>query len=289
MEIKHAQYFLAVTKAGSFSVAADELYISQSSLSKQIIALEKELDLILFDRSKRKVALTEAGKIFQKHALHISKIQTALLAELGEYKKLTPALSIAAIPVIAQYGIAADIARFKAAYPNIPLNLDEREAATVLPALNNREYDLALVRDYGVDTNHYSALEIVRDRLMVAVSKAHCLADRKSLSLAELADENFIMFNKGTLLHELMVNACRAAGFEPRVFYATLRGASIIGLVAANNGIALMMEKVLDYYHRADVVAIPLTTPVESKIIIAYPKKRKLSKSAKLFIEFMKK
>jgi len=289
MQIKQAQYFLAVTKAGSFSVAADELYISQSSLSKQIIALEKELDLILFDRSKRKVALTEAGKIFHKHALHLSKIQTALLADLGEYKKLIPALSIAAIPVIAQYGIAADIARFKAAYPNIALNLDEREAATVLPALNKREYDLALVRDYGVDLNHYSALEIVRDKLMVAVSKAHRLADRKSLSLAELADENFIMFNKGTLLYDLAVNACRAAGFEPRVFYATLRGASIIGLVAANSGVALMMEKVLDYYHRADVVVIPLATPVESKIIIAYPKKRKLSKSAKLFIEFMKK
>lgn len=97
------------------------------------------------------------------------------------------------------------------------------------------------------------------------------------------------MFNKGTLVYELTVTACRAAGFEPRVFYATLRGASIMGLVAANSGVALMMEKVLDYYHRADVVAIPLDTTIESKIIMACPKRRKLSKSARLFLEFMKK
>ena len=68
MEIKQVQYFLAIVETGSFSAAADNLYISQSSLSKQIIALEKSLDVQLFDRSKRKVSLTEAGKVFENHA-----------------------------------------------------------------------------------------------------------------------------------------------------------------------------------------------------------------------------
>jgi len=289
MEIKQAQYFLAVTEAGSFSVAADKLYISQSSLSKQIMALEKELELQLFDRSKRKISLTEAGKLFYKYSKQINKAHEALLLEIGEYKKTTPSLSIAAIPVIAQYGIASYMARFKIAYPNIVFNLEEREASTVLPALNKHEYDLAFVRDYGVDLNQYSSLEIVRDKLMVAVSKDHHFSTRKSLSLLELVDENFITYNKGTLVYELSLNACKLAGFEPRVFYATLRGASIIGLVAANSGVALMMEKVLNYYQRSDVVPIPLDTTIASRIILAYPKNRKLSKSARTFVEFMKK
>jgi DNA-binding transcriptional LysR family regulator len=289
MEIKQVQYFLAVAEAGSFSVAAEDLYISQSSLSKQIIALEKELKLQLFDRSKRKISLTEAGKIFLKHAIRLYETHKKMLTEFGEYKKTIASLSIAAIPVIAQYGIASYLAKFKTAHPSIVFNLEEREASTILPALHKHEYDLAFIRDYEVDLNQYSSLEIVRDKLMVAVSKDHRFSTKKSISLLELADENFITYNKGTLIYELSVNACKLAGFEPRVFYATLRGASIIGLVAANSGVALMMDKVFNYYQRSDVVSIPLQADITSRIILAYPKNRKLSISAKAFIDFMKK
>ena len=156
MEIKQVQYFLAVAEAGSFSVAAEDLYISQSSLSKQIIALEKELDIQLFDRSKRKISLTDGGRAFHKHALKLNEIHKALVADLEEYRKTASSLSIVAIPVIAQYGITSYIAQFKSAYPNINFTLEEREASTILPALNSSQYDLAFVRDYHMDTNQHS-------------------------------------------------------------------------------------------------------------------------------------
>jgi DNA-binding transcriptional LysR family regulator len=281
VEIKQIQYFLSIVETGSFSAAADNLYISQSSLSKQIIALEKSLDIQLFDRSKRKVSLTEAGKVFKKNAQNFNELYKSMLVEIGEFRKTMPEISIVAIPVIAQYGITTHIAKFKAAYPEMPLVLEEREASTVLPALLQNKYDLAFVRDYGVDTERFSTLEVVADKLMVAVSKSHPLADRETVSLSELSNENFIMFNKGTLVYELAINACRSAGFEPRVFYSTLRGASIIGLVASNSGVAVMMEKVLNYYRRPDVVALPLKETFTSKIVIAYLKEKKLSKSVK--------
>ncbi|MBK6644175.1 MAG: LysR family transcriptional regulator [Anaerolineales bacterium] len=289
MEIKQVQYFLAIVETGSFSAAADNLYISQSSLSKQIIALEKSLDVQLFDRSKRKVSLTEAGKVFENHAQNFNELYKSMLVEIGEFRNTLPTLSIAAIPVIAQYGITTHIAKFRAAYPDINLVLEEREASTVLPALTQNKYDLAFVRDYGVDTQQFSILEVVADKLMVAVSKSHPLAYRETISLTELSNENFIMFNKGTLVYELAINACRSAGFEPRVFYSTLRGASIIGLAASNSGVALMMEKVLNYYRRPDVVAIPLKEVFTSKIVIAYMKEKKPSKPAKMFIRYMEK
>jgi LysR family transcriptional regulator, transcription activator of glutamate synthase operon len=289
MDIKQIHYFLSIVERGSFSAAANDLYISQSSLSKQIIALEKDIEVQLFDRSKRQIALTDAGKVFHKHALNIHSIHVSMVLDLRDFRKTSASLSVAAIPVIAQYGITSYVAQFKRLYPKINLNLEEREASTVLPALSQHKYDLAFVRDYGIDTDQYATLEVVKDRMMVAVSKHHPMADRKSVSLAELSDENFIMFDKGTLVYELAITACQSEGFEPRVFYSSLRGSSIIGLVASNSGVALMMGKVLDYYRNPDVIAIPLEKNIESRIVIAYLRNDTLSQSAKIFLQFIEK
>lgn len=287
MELKQVTYFLTVAELGSFSAAADHLYISQSSLSKQIMALEKELGIELFDRSKRNIVLTEAGATFRKHAQRLNYEYKEMLANLKEYKR-APSLSIIAIPVIAQYGITSYIAQFQSAFPNIQLMLEEREASTILPALNDHQFDLAFVRDNYLDIEQYHVLEVDRDKFMVTLSVKHPLATRTSISLSELANENFIMFDKGTIVHELAVDVCREAGFVPRIFYASLRVESILGLVASQSGIALIMEKIFQYHKHPDVIAIPLREIVESKIVLVYPRDKKLSIPAKNFWEFIR-
>jgi len=287
MEMKVVNFFLTVAELGSFSAAADHLYISQSSLSKQIIALEKELGVTLFDRSKRSIALTEAGKTFRKHAYQINEEYKVMLTNLKEYKR-APSLSIVAIPVIAQYGITSYIAQFQSTYPNIQLVMEEREASTILPALSAHQFDLAFIRNNYLDMMHYELLEVNSDKFVVALSTKHHLAARTSISLPELTNENFIMFDKGTIVHELAVEACRKAGFEPRNFYASLRVESILGLVASQSGVALIMEKIFQYHKHPDVIAIPLVEIIESKIVLAYPKEKKLSAQANNFWEFIR-
>ena len=286
MDISQVQYVLAVAAAGSFSAAAEELFISQSSLSKQIIALERELGVMLFDRSRRQIALTPAGAVFLDHARRIDDASRALLADLNQFKA-EQALRIVAIPVIAQYGIAAGIARFRSRHPDVAIILEEREASAILPALQNQQFDLAFLRDYYLDRSAYLLCEVATDRLLVAVARKHRFAGRSSLALAELSDENHIMFDRGTVVHEIAVDACRAAGFEPRIFYASLRIESVLGLVASNSGVALMMEKVVAYHRHPDVVAIPLEEVIESTIVLAVPKDRKMPRGAKLFMDFV--
>ena len=281
------EYFLKVVETGSFSAAADELYISQSSLSKQIMALENELGFPLFDRSKRKIVITPAGKTFLSHARNLHSAYQAMLAEVAPYKT-APSLSIIAIPVIAQYKIASHIAQFKQANPEFQLALEEREAAAILPALNNHQFDLAFLRDNYLDKNIYNAIEVAHDHFQVILSRQHPLAGKPQLSLAQLANENFIMFDKGTGVHELTVDACRAAGFEPRIFYASLRVESILGLVASNSGIALMMQKIFDYHKHPEVVAIPLQETISSNLVLAWLKQKKLSEAAASFVDFIR-
>jgi LysR family transcriptional regulator, transcription activator of glutamate synthase operon len=288
MEIKQVQYFLMLSEMGSFSAAAEELYISQSSLSKQIIALEKELNSQLFDRSKRKIALTPAGEAFLIHAKNLNTAYQDMLAKMAQYKTTT-SLSIVAIPVIAQYGITSYIAQFKQAHPNIQFTLDEREATAILPLLNNHQFDLAFLRDNYLDREQYAFLEVARDQFQVILSRHHRLAGRESIALKELSDENFIMFDKGTIVHELAVDACRANGFEPRIFYASLRVESVLGLVASNSGVALMMEKVFSYHQHPDVIAIPLKESIASNLVLARLKNTKESRAARTFFNFMEK
>lgn len=286
MEIRQIQYFLCIVENGSFSAAADELYISQSSLSKQIMALEKELGASLFDRSKRQISLTPAGETLLKYAQNLNSEYKEMMAAFSECKT-PPHFSILAIPVIAQYGIPAYLAAFKNTYPDINCSLEEREAISILPSLNNHQHDLAFLRDNYLDANLYSWLELASDKLLVVLSKDHRFADRSSLSLTELTDENFILFDKGTTVHELTVEACRQAGFEPRIFYASLRVESILGLVTSNSGISLMMEKIFNFHKPPDVTGIPLQEIVESSLVLVWLKNKKLARPAALFVDFL--
>jgi LysR family transcriptional regulator, transcription activator of glutamate synthase operon len=288
MEIKQIQYFLAVAKVGSFSIAADDLFISQSSLSKQIIALEKELACSLFNRSRRKITLTDAGQTFHQHAVQINDIYKKLTSDLEKFATVTT-LSIASIPVIAQYGISISIARFRIAYPNINLVLEEKEASAILPALIEERYDLAFVRDNYLDKDLFEFVEICKDQLIIMVSRKHSFAQRSRVSLQELANENFILFDKGTVVRELSVEACRKAGYDPQVCYSSSRVESILSMVASNVGVTLMMKRVSDYHQHPDVVSIPMEELITSNLVIAYLKNKRISKSARIFIDLIEK
>ena len=288
MEIRQIQYFLSIVETGSFSAAADEHYISQSSLSKKIIALEKEMGVPIFDRSKRKVSLTEAGEAFLEHARRINVAYKAMVADLNGYKSDTASFAIAVIPVIAQYGITTYIAQFKEAYPEIHFTLEEIHGLNVIPALEEHRFDLAITRHNYLDHEKFTILEIRKDKLLVVVSPKNPHANRSSISLKELSNDNFIVFDRVTDLHKLIMDECKKAGFEPTIFYSSHRKVSVFGLVGANIGLALIPSKVYDYHKHPDVLAIPLDEDIECNVVLTYMKNKNLPKSAKTFIDFVR-
>jgi LysR family transcriptional regulator, transcription activator of glutamate synthase operon len=289
MEIRQIQYFLSIVDTGSFSAAADEHFISQSSLSKTIIALEKELAVSLFDRSKRKVSLTSAGETFLGHARKLNTGYKAMLIDLDEFKSTIDSFSIAAIPVLAQYGIASSIAQFRDTHPNIHFILEEIDGLNILPALAEHRFDLAFTRHNYLDHDQFESMEICKDKLLVVVSKTNRLAKRSSVSLKELANDNFILFDKVTELHRLIMEECKKAGFEPTIFYSSHHKVSVFGLVGTNIGLALMPVKIYEYHQHPDVLAIPLDEDIECNIVLVHQKNRKLPHAASLFIDFIEK
>ena len=289
MEIRQIQYFLSIVDTGSFSLAADEFYISQSSLSKKIIALEKELGIPLFNRSKRKVFLTTAGEAFLEHARKIDVAYNAMIVDLKEFKSDADSFTVAAIPVIAQYGITTYIAQFKEVYPNIPFTLEEMDGLNILPALEEQRFDFAFTRHNFLDDEKFTCLEICKDKLMVVVSKKNQYAARSKISLQELSKDNFIVFDRVTDLHKLIIEECKKAGYDPIIFYSSHRKVSVFSLVGANIGLALIPSRVYDYHKHPDVIAIPLEEHIECNMVLAYLKSRRLPEVAKIFIDFLNK
>lgn len=164
--IEQIQYFLAVEKYNGFSPASHELCIPQSSLSKQIKALENELDTLLFDRTSRVTKLTPAGEYFYVYAQTFLKDYNNIIQNMKKHslsQKVT--LKIGTIAVISQYGLASVFAAFKNKYSNINIFEDENEQ--ILNMLKSSQIDYAIVRDMNLDRKQFDITNIADDQLIV--------------------------------------------------------------------------------------------------------------------------
>lgn len=245
MELRHLRYFVAVAETLSFTRAAQRLHIGQPPLSMQIRDLEAELGARLFERSRRKVALTEAGRRFLEHARAIlaraahaaEDARRAAAGELGE-------LRVGFTSSLPYTEIMPDVlSAFRRRYPEVRLQLRELFTTAQFAALVGGELDVGLVR-VGADAppSGIALRELAREPLLLVMPAAHRLAQRAALSFAELAEEEFITFppGTGTGLPDKLQQLARAAGFAPRIVQTAREATTQIGLVAAGLGLALL-------------------------------------------------
>jgi len=288
MDQRQVQYFLSIVEKGSFSSAADYHYVSQSTLSKKIIALEEELGITLFDRSKRNVKLSEAGESYLVHARKLNETYKSMVDDLKEFKFEGESLTIGTIPVVTEYGITGLIAGFRQHYPHIIISMQELDGMNILPALEDHRFDIAFTRQNYLDHDKYDSYLVINDIFKVIVSKNNPLASRSSISIKELSNQNFIVFDQVTGLHRVIIDECSKVGFEPTIFYSSHQKMSVFSLVEANIGIALMPVKIFDYHKTPEIKAIVLEDTIECNIVLVTRKNRKRPVIAGTFIDFIK-
>jgi DNA-binding transcriptional LysR family regulator len=245
MKMRQLEYFLTIADEGGFNRAAKRLHVAQPSLSVQIKTLEDEVGAQLFERNKRHVFLTQAGKQFQQRARAIlSLADTAKLearcAEAGELGTLDIGYSASAM---FSHVLPAAIRGFRRQHPYVVLTLHGIPSLEQLQRLMERTLDLGVLRKPDIkapDGIHIS--EWRRTPLVVAIQEDHPLARRSSLSLSQLKAEPFIMYPReaGTGIYWQVTDLCARAGFRPRVAREVLESSAIIGLVAAGVGVAIV-------------------------------------------------
>jgi DNA-binding transcriptional LysR family regulator len=246
IELRHLTYFVTVAQKLNFSRAAEALHVAQPAISQQIKALEDELGVQLFDRMGKRVALTRAGEVLLPQAYQILAAVERAANEVRELGQLVRgSASLGAPPTVSTHLLPARLTQFRTLYPGLEVSLREAGTESLLAGIEAGQLDLAIVA-----TDHLPALvEMVPFReedYVLAVGLLHPLSRQRSVRLADLAGEAFILFPEGYRLREVTLTACRAAGFEPKVALDGGAMQSALEFVAAGLGVALVPELALD-------------------------------------------
>jgi DNA-binding transcriptional LysR family regulator len=241
-ELRLLRYFVAVAEELHFGRAAERLHIAQPSLSRAIRDLERMLGSDLLTRTKRSVRLTDAGRTLLEEAPRaLAEVERVLeetrrvgRGEVGELRLgFLPSATIELVPALVRAS--------RAAFPGVRLQLLELLDDRQLDALQERRLDVGLLRT-ARRSDELAFEPLIRERLSVAVAQDHPLARRKRIRFADLRDVPLILWprREAPETFDAVIEACRAAGFSPRVVQEATSAYTIIGLVAAGVGVSVL-------------------------------------------------
>lgn len=244
MDLRQLQYFTVLAETLNFHRAAERLNISQPPLTVAIRKLEEELGVKLFERGPRGVTLTAAGEAALESAraalAHAAQVrQTAREGALGERGRLNVGFVGSAVYELLPRLIPA----YRRRYPNVDLVLEESTSVDIARKIRSQQLDVGLVRLPLLDVSGLDTQVVEVDELVVAVPSGSPLAQRSSLALSQLADEPFILFSRISVLSTVILMACHAAGFTPRIAQEATQVHTILSLVQSGLGAALVPSK----------------------------------------------
>ncbi|HEX3760982.1 MAG TPA: LysR substrate-binding domain-containing protein [Kofleriaceae bacterium] len=270
MELRHLRYAVAVADELHFARAAARLHIAQPPLSQQIRALEDELGVRLFERTSRRVRLTDAGAAFVDEARRtLASAERAADVARRAARGETGRLAIGYVSSASYELLPAILRAFRRITPDAALVLEEMSSAEQSRALAAGTLDLGFVRRPPPVERHLAATLVLRESIVVAVPRDHALARARAIRLRQLAREAFVIYpvRPRPSWADVALELCRAAGFEPRVVHEALEMVSALSLVAAGIGVALVPAAVRAV-RRPGVVFRPLAPAPSTEVLL---------------------
>jgi DNA-binding transcriptional LysR family regulator len=243
MELRHLRYFTAVVECKGYREASRRLHIAQPSISEAVSDLEDELGLKLFSRTHRNARLTPEGEIFYVDAVRVlQQAETAILTAKRAAQGKVGRLSIGFIGSATLSFLPDLIRRYKLAYPNVKLALHDLYPVELDKACDRGEIDIAITRTLSLErSKNRQSRVLLRDPLVAVLPRSRKLKSKK-IRLADLADERFILFHRQGApgVFDTIVGACRSQGFSPRVENEPNSMQTILSLVEAEEGVAIV-------------------------------------------------
>lgn len=289
IELRHLRYFTVVADELSFTAAANRLRISQPPLSQQIRDLEEQVGTALFQRTSRRVRLTAAGESFLVHARAIlAQVDSARREAQAIGAGKTGRLLIGTTGSILRGGLADLLSAHRHEYPEVTSTLIEQAPALQIRALQERTADISFIR-LPPSVDGLVAELAWKEDVVLAMSRIHRLASRKRLVLRDLRDEEFVaLVPESSDFARSIQESCVAAGFLPRVAHEVVDAQSIVGLVSAGFGVALVPVSISRFTNR-EILFRPLAASTLSADVYIVRRDEDHSQVVRTFIDFSRK
>nr|BAD11151.1 putative LysR -type regulator [Arthrobacter sp. BA-5-17] len=241
METRHLRYFVAVAEERHFGRAAARLHMAQPPLSQQIKQLEEQLGTQLLVRSTRKVELTAAGELLLERGRRILEDLDSLESDVSRVGAGIHGVLRVGFTGSATYRLMPQIVReAKEKMPGLLLNVQgEMLTPQLVAGLDDHSLDVAVLRP-PVRSPSLQLKFLEHDELVVVLPDDSPLAEFGTLSLKQLADEPFVAYPMNSAVSGIFVDACRAAGFYPRIVQEAKETSTLLSFVAAGAGVALI-------------------------------------------------
>ncbi|TDF96640.1 LysR family transcriptional regulator [Paenibacillus piri] len=290
MELRQLQYALQIALEKNFSRAAEKLHIAQPSLSQQLSKLEKEIGVLLFQRTTNSVEVTHAGQLFMEKAQAILDMVEQLKREMEDISQMRKGkLVVGSLPITGAHVLPLVLPVFQASYPEIEIMLMEETTANLEHMTASGQIDISLL-SLPLQEESLTYVPLIEEEILLAVPPLHRLAQTAEKSpvpvdLSELKDEPFIALKKGQGFRQITLKLCQKAGFTPGIVFESSNIETVQSLVAAGMGIAFVPHMVSrGGWSRLAPRYLPLSGRPTRTLVIAYRKGRYLSKAVEAFM-----
>ncbi|ADK82186.1 LysR family transcriptional regulator [Sediminispirochaeta smaragdinae] len=268
----HINDFLKLVECKNFSAAADELYITQSALSKHIQALEKTLGIQLFIRNNKTTRLSTGGQFFLPYAKKFNDCFLQMNKELCQFiDQEQMDFNLGCLITMEFYGIVEAVAAFRTQFPNFTIKMNEfkyNEDKLLSNSLSSGEFDLVFCDSLFLKTKRFEKIAFTMDHLVAVVNRSCPLAEQKQIDLQQLRTEPLCFLSNRTTTYSYCVRLCEEAGFTPNVYFQGTRIGNVFEFVQNKMGIALLMKKFTSHITSEDLVVRDIIPTAERTICL---------------------
>lgn len=287
MKLSQMRYFSASCHAGNISKAAEELHISQPSVTAAIKALEDELGVSLLHRGNRLISPTPDGERFLHRCDEILAAVDSLTEEFGELRRKHRTINVGIPPMIGSILFPEIFHNFRKKHSDIVINPVELGSEAAREAVAEGKLDIAVVTMGEDSPTRLDVLRLTSYDMMYCVGKKHPLANRESVSLKETADYPMILFSGGYYQNRLLESRFRLLNIEPEVLFHSNQLTTIKSFIRENLASGFIMPQVIQ--KEDSIIPIQVEEGLHLNVAVVWRKDDYLTKEAKTFINFCRK
>lgn len=290
MEMHQLKYFIAVADEGNFTRAAEKCFVSQPSLSSQIIKLEEELGQKLFNRLGRRAELTKAGRVLEHRARTIlMDVENVQLEIQQGATDVSGVIHVGATPSVAPYMLPTVLGHCKKLYPKLEIRLHEDLRARLVDRMLDGGVEVCVMA-YEGDSHNIAAEPLLQEDLYLVVPKEHPLASKTKVSINDFKDEPLVTLGESSTLGKKIMEFFGRNEYEPKIAGTCSQVKTLKAMVHHGLGVAILPRMAMDGSDPYGVVYRELQSSRMNRLLfILTHNKRFLSPGANAFIEVLRK